>query len=148
MRAPESTRLCVAVAILGGAAYGLRLAVYSGLSAALLAIDRILIVLGQVLLETTLVWLLAVWLMRRGARWGEVFRPVALARAPQVLYALLALLEAPSEASVIVSIWLLVCFTVAVRTALASGWVAAAAVVLAMGLAVQLLDRSAPLLPT
>src|SRR4029453_583267 len=53
---PDSLRLCLAVTILAGAAYGVRLAVFSGLSPALLALDRILIVIGQLLLESAFVW--------------------------------------------------------------------------------------------
>jgi hypothetical protein len=144
----ESTRLCIAVAILGGAAFGVRLAAYSGLSAALLAVDRILIVLGQVLFETVIVWAIGKGLVRRELRYGEVLRPAALARAPQVLYALLALFDAPAEANFAVSIWLLVAFAVAIRTALESGWLLAWAIVVGLGVIGELLSRTGTLLPS
>jgi hypothetical protein len=147
-RAPESWRLCVAVAVLGGAAYGIRLAVYSGLSPLVLAIDRILIVLGQTFFESAVVWLIGIGILRKGVRYTRVLRPVALARAPQLLYLVLALLEAPALAGVVVSVWLLAAFAVAIRAALDTGWLVAIVIVVALGVAGELLSRVAPLLPT
>lgn len=144
----ESTRLCLAVVVLGGAALGLRLAAYAGLSPALLAIDRILIVLGQVLFESAVVWGIGVGLLRRSIRFGEALRPVALARAPQVAYAALALLQLGQEIDFLVSIWLLVAFAVAVRAALESGWLLAWAIVAVQFLVGEMLSRSGAVLPS
>jgi hypothetical protein len=147
-QAPQSWRLCAAIAVLGGAAYGVRLAVYSGLSPVVLAIDRILIVLGQTFFESFVVWLIGIGLLRSGVRYTRVFRPVALARAPQLLYLVLALFEAPAVAGVVISVWLLAAFAVAIRGALETGWLVAIGIVVALGVAGELLSRVAPLLPT
>lgn len=147
-RVPESWRLCTAIAILGGAAYGIRLAAYSGLSAIVLAVDRILIVLGQTFFETAIVWLIGIAVLRKSVQYTQVFRPVALARAPQLLYLVLALFEAPAVAGVVVSVWLLAAFAAAIRGALDTGWLLAIAIVLVLGIAGELLSRAAPLLPT
>jgi hypothetical protein len=147
-RVAESWRLCAAIAVLGGAAYGIRLAVFSGLSPIVLAVDRILIVLGQTFFESAVVWLIGRALLRKALGFTQVFRPVALARAPQLFYLVLALLEAPAVAGVLVSVWLLAAFAVAIRAALQTGWIAAIVIVLMLGLAGELLSRTAPLLPT
>jgi hypothetical protein len=145
--AGESTRLCLAVAVLAGAAFGLRLAAYGGLSPALLAVDRILIVLGQILLESAVIWGIGVALLRRSLRFGAALRPLALARAPQVAYAVLALLQVPPQWDFVVAVWLLVAFALAIRTALASGWLLAWSIVAVQFLVGEMLTRTGTLFP-
>jgi hypothetical protein len=122
--------------------------VYGGLSPALLAVDRILIVLGQILLESGLIWGIGAAGLRRGLGFGEVLRPVALARAPQVVYAGLALLEAPQEANFLVAIWLLIAFAVAIRSIFESGWLLAWSIVAVLGLAGESLSRLGTFIPS
>jgi hypothetical protein len=73
---------------------------------------------------------------------------VALARAPQVVYAGLALLEAPQEANFLVAIWLLIAFAVAIRSIFESGWLLAWSIVAVLGLAGELLSRLGTFIPS
>ena len=143
---PDSLRLCLAITTLAGASYGVQLGVLTGISPALLAVVWILIVMGQLLFESAVVWAIGAGLLRRSVRFGEVLRPLALARAPQIAYAALAVVEAPSAVNFALAIWLLIAFAVAIRAALESGWLLTLATVAAVGLAEVLAGRAGPLI--
>jgi hypothetical protein len=147
-QSPDSLRLCLTITILAGAAYGVQLAVLTDISPALLAVVWILIVMGQLLFESAVVWAIGAGLLRRSVRFGEVLRPLALARAPQVAYAALALVEVPSAVNFAVAIWLLIAFAVAIRAALESGWLLTLATVAAIFLAEVLAGRAGSLIPS
>lgn len=143
---PNALRLCLACTVIGGSAYGVRLAVASGVSPMLAAVFGILLVLGRVPLDSAIVWLLARPLLRSQVEFGRIVRPLALAVAPAVLYGLLALLEAPASVDLVASLWMLIAFILAVRAALSSGWIATILVAVLLRIANDLLWRATALL--
>jgi hypothetical protein len=121
-QAPAATHLCLAMAALAGVARGFQLAAELKLTAAFLIIVGIAIALGGVVFESAIVWGLSRAVPRvTRASFGNVIRPLALATAPAVLYALIPLLPEQAPIAPVISLWLLLAFVVAIRAALDCG---------------------------
>ena len=137
-REPEALRLCLASAVIGGAAYGFRLAI-PGIAGPLAAAFGIVLVLGHLVIDAALVWILGRPATGRATPYGRILRPLALALAPALLYGVLALLEAPAQVDIAASLWMLIAFVIAVRAALETGWLVTIAIALLLRIANELL---------
>lgn len=141
-RERRALRLCLACAVLGGAAYGLRLAGSAGVAPMLAVAFGIVLVLGRIPLDAAIVWVLARPLLQQPTSFGDLVRPFALAASPAVLYGLLALLEAPASVDLAASLWMLLAFVIALRAALSTSWWVTILVALLLRIANDLLFRA------
>lgn len=125
---PSTTRLCFAIVLLSGLAHGAVLTLRWGPAA-----GPIVGVGGAFLsfaLSSALVWLLGRGVFRYPVSFGRVARPLAIASAP-ALFNLVGAVLWVRPVVLVVSLWLLASFAVAVRAALQSGWLAACSITLA-----------------
>lgn len=128
---PDATHHCIAATLLGAIAYGLCLAGKIDLAPPVLVVVEMIRAMTTLAVEAAIVWLLGRWLIGTPIAFGSVLRPIALAGAPGVLFAIGAFPGAETAAAIGVPAWLLVAFVVAVRAAFGCGW--GQAVALAFG---------------
>ncbi|MBM4265197.1 MAG: hypothetical protein FJ144_01065 [Deltaproteobacteria bacterium] len=133
VREPASMRLCFAVAVLAGAATGIGRSEQIGLAPVIAVLLHVIVTLLTVAIESGVVWLVAGAGLRRGIGYGAVVRPMALATAPRLVYALLGLGTGIPALEILGTVWLLAAFVLAVDAAIERGWAAAVAVALAVG---------------
>jgi hypothetical protein len=124
----STTRLCLAIVLLSGLAHGAMLAVRlepvigPGLAGG--SIIGVAIMLASLALSSCLVWLLGAVVFRYPVTFGRVLRPLAISSAP-ALFNLVGTVLSPRLVMLVVALWLLMSFVVAVRAALGSSWLAA-----------------------
>ncbi|MFM8408925.1 MAG: hypothetical protein ACKOCT_01495 [Alphaproteobacteria bacterium] len=118
----DATHHCLAATLLGSIAYGLCLAGRIDLAPPVLVVVEMARAMATLVVEAGIVWLLGRWLLRKDLPFGSVLRPVALAGAPGLLFALGAIPAAEPAVAVGVPVWLLIAFVVAVRAAFECSW--------------------------
>ena len=133
VREPASTRLCFAVAVLGGVATGIGRAEEIGLAPVMAVLLHVIVTLLTVATESGVVWIAARAGIRPRVGYGAVVRPMALATAPRLVYALLGLGTGVPALELLGTVWLLAAFVLAVEAALERGWAVAVAVALGVG---------------
>lgn len=131
---PRSLHHCLAASILGAIGLGLLQSQHLPIAANLLVLVSIAFAAVQLLAETAIVRFLGGRVLGTWRGFGEMLRPLALARAPGILFLLAALPEGVGPRTALargVELWLVVAFVVAIRVALGCSW--RAAVLLALG---------------
>ncbi len=121
-REPEATKLCVAVAVVAGAASAPVIGPSTGLILPVALVLGIVLTLGILAIESLLVWALCRLVLRNDRSFGGVVRPLAAAHAPRLAYLLVPLVGLPVALSAVISIWMLASFVVAMEAITARGW--------------------------
>ncbi|MBU6282994.1 hypothetical protein KGQ64_12185 [bacterium] len=119
---PDATHHCLAATLLGAIAYGLCVSRRIELAPALLVVVEALRSMGTLVVESAIVWLLGRRMTGRQLPFGSVLRPLALAGAPGILFAIGAIPEVETAVAIGVPAWLLVAFVVAIRAAFDCSW--------------------------
>ena len=148
----DATHHCLAATLLGAIAYGLCVSGHVALAPPLLVAVEILRAMATLVVESGIVWMLGRWALGRRLPFGAVLRPIALAGAPGLLFAIGAIPEAEAAVAIGVPAWLLVAFVVAIRSAFECSWPQAIALALGVwlvehlpGALLGLLESPAPL---
>jgi len=139
-RQAAATRLSLAVVVLAGAASAPAIGPSLGLVLPVAMVLGVLLTLGILGLEASMVWGICRLALRERRSMGEVMRPLAVAHAPRVLYLLVPLVGDPPILQIAVSLWLLGAFVIAVEAAIDRGFVVAVSVALVVGVLRWLLD--------
>lgn len=92
-RYPAATKLCLAVAVLAGAATGFVLGAGDQIVEAVAIVFGIFVTFGILLFEAAIVWVLFRVILRRAHTFGSVLRPLALAHAPRLGFLVVLFLE-------------------------------------------------------
>lgn len=125
---PAATYHCIGVALLASVALGMERASALGFAPPLMVLVEMLRTGATLVIESAIVWTFGRALAGRPVAFGAVLRPVGLAGAPTILYLVTVLTGVTSPFQELIAIWLLIAFVVAIRAALGTGWVLAAAV--------------------
>lgn len=131
--ARDATRLCVAIAVLAGAASAPLIRPALGLVLAVALVLGIRLSLGILFAESLLVWAVTRLALREPCTLGQILRPFAHAHAPRVAYLLVPLVGYPPVLGLGISLWLIAAFVVAVEAATRRGWGVAVAVSVLVG---------------
>lgn len=131
--APEATKMCVAVALVAGAASAPIIGPESGIVLPVALVVGILLTLGILLIESLIVWGLCRGVLRGEQSFGSVLRPLAVAHAPRFAYLVVPLVGFPVSLAVAISLWMLGAFVVAVQAVTGSSWPVAVGLSLVVG---------------
>ena len=130
----DATHHCVAATLLGAIVLGLYLSRSISLVPQVLVLVEVVRAMAMLAVQTSIVWILGRWVLRRQQSFASVLRPVALAGAPGVLFALGASPPVETAVGIAGPIWLLAAFVVAIRAALDCTWPQAVALALGVWL--------------
>jgi len=119
---PGATHHCLAATVLGAVAYGLCVSRRIDLAPPLLVVVEIVRAMATLVVESAIVWALGRWMLGREVPFASVLRPLALAGAPGLLFAIAAVPQAEAAVAVGVPVWLLTAFVLAIRSALDVSW--------------------------
>lgn len=131
--APGATKLCIGIALVAGIASAPVIGPSEGIVLPVAIVVGILITLGILLIESVLVWGLCRLVLRNDRSFGAVLRPLALAHAPRVAFLLVPLIGYPLGLAIVIRVWLLAAFVVALEAIAARGWVVAVVLAIVVG---------------
>ncbi len=131
---PDATHHCLAATLLGAIAYGLCVSGRIALAPPLLVVVEAIRAMATLVVEAGIAWMLGRWALGRRLPFGAVLRPIALAGAPGLFFAIGAIPEAEPAVAIGVPAWLLVAFVVALRAAFDGSWFQAIALALGVWL--------------
>ncbi|MDG2307285.1 MAG: hypothetical protein P8R42_22090 [Candidatus Binatia bacterium] len=132
-RSRDATKLCVAVAVLAGAASAPVIGPDEGLVLPVALVIGILLSLGILAIESALVWGLCRLVLREPRSYGEVVRPLAAAHVPRVGYLLVPIIGYPPALGIGITVWMLATFVVAMEAATRRGWLVAVSFCIVVG---------------
>lgn len=132
--AREATKLCLAVAFVAGAATAPVIGPGSGLTLPVALVVGILLTLGILLIESVIVWGLCRGVLKGEQTFGQVVRPLAAAHAPRLAYLVVPVVGLPFVLALVIAVWMLAAFVVAIRAITDRGWGMSIALALTVGL--------------